>query len=113
MRAGKLRHRVTIEQQVAGSPNQFDTGEPDEAWATFATVWASVRPLSGRELFLAQQAESRVEAEIEIRWITGVTAGMRVSASGVYYNIEAIINPEARDDRLILRCSTGLNAGQS
>lgn len=112
MRAGKLAHRVTIEQQVAGSPAQHDTGEPDEAWATYWECWAGIRPLSGRELFLAQQAASRIEAEIEIRYKAGITAGMRVSASSVYYNIEAIIDPEVRHERLILRCSTGLNAGQ-
>ncbi len=113
MRAGKLRHYVTIEQQVAGSPQQFGSGEPDEAWAAFATLWAGIRPLSGRELFLAQQAASRVDYEVEIRYLAGVTAGMRVAHEGVYYNIEALLDPELRHERLILRCSSGLNAGQS
>lgn len=111
MQAGKLRHQVVLQQLVAGSPQQKASGEPDVSWAAAATVYAAVRPLGGRELFLAQQAASRVDAEIEIRYRAGVVAGMRAVHGTTIYNIEAVINPEGRKVRLILRCSTGLNQG--
>lgn len=111
MQAGKLRHRVTIQQLVAGSPQQHGTGEPDVAWTDVATVWAGIRPLGGRELFLAQQAASRVEAEIEIRYRSGLDTAMRVVHGSVVYDIAAIIDPEERHARLILRCARGLNEG--
>ena len=111
MQSGKLRHRVTLQSRVAGSPQQKPTGEPDKAWADVVTVWSAVRPISGRELFLAQQVSSKVDHEIEIRYRSGVTAGMRAVFGSVIYNIDAVLNPEERNVRLILRCSTGLNKG--
>ena len=46
MEAGQLRHRVTI-QQATETTDGF--GGVTQAWATFATVWAAVEPLTGRE----------------------------------------------------------------
>jgi len=111
VRAGKLRHRVTLQQRVTGSPQKTPMGAPDAAWSDVATVWADVRPLGGRELFLAQQAESKVEAEIEIRYRAGVVAAMRAKHGAVIYNIEAVIDPEERHIRMVLRCSRGVNNG--
>lgn len=111
VKAGKLRHRVTIQQLVAGSPQKTPMGAPDKQWADVATLWADVRPLQGRALFLAQQALSKVNTEIEIRYYAGVTAAMRVKHGTTYYNIEAVIDPEQRHIRLLLQCATGTNNG--
>lgn len=111
MRIGKLRHRIALQALVAGSPQQKPTGEPDESWATFATVYGAIRPLSGRELLAAQQVASLVDHEIEIRYRAGITAKMRALFEGVIYNIEAVLDPDLRHIRLILRCTTGVNEG--
>jgi SPP1 family predicted phage head-tail adaptor len=114
MRAGKLRHRVTIQQLVAGSPQRRPTGEPDEVWTDLATVWADVRPLRGKSLFEAQQAMSKVNTVIEIRYSTtvaSVTAAMRVSFNSQLFDIEAVVSPEYTNERLLLQCSTGVNEG--
>jgi SPP1 family predicted phage head-tail adaptor len=111
MRAGRLRHRVTIQQLTIGSPQQKPTGEPDAQWADVATVWADVRPLQGRALFLAQQVESRVDTEIEIRYRAGINAAMRVTHDGDVYDILAVIDPDKRHIRLVLNCATGVNQG--
>lgn len=111
MQAGKLRNKVTIEQYVAGSPEQRASGEPDAAWSVYATTMAEIRPLVGREFFAAQQVSSKVDTKIRIRYRTGVTAGMRVNKSGTYYNIEAVINVENRNRELMLMCGTGVNDG--
>lgn len=111
MRAGKLRHRIVIETLTAGSPDQLGTGEIDEAWATYLTVWGSVEPLDGKALFAAQQNHSEVEVRIAIRYQSGITAKMRVSYGGKYYNILAVIDPELRNRELHLLCSQGVNDG--
>ena len=36
MQAGKLRHRVTIEHKLTGSPQKKPSGAVDDAWAAFA-----------------------------------------------------------------------------
>lgn len=112
MQAGKLRHRVRLERLTPNSPQQYGTGEPDSSWVLVDTVWADIRPLGGRELFLAQQSLSRVDSEIEIRYrADAVATNMRAVHGSTIYNIEAVINPQERNVRLILRCSSGLNQG--
>ncbi len=107
MQAGKLRHRVTIQQLVAGSPQRTATGQHDTTWTDVTTVWAAVGPLSGRRLEAANATWSAVRVEILIRYRAGVTAGMRVVYGGRYYLIEAIIDPQERHRELRLMCAEG------
>lgn len=109
--AGKLRHRVIIQRLVAGSPQQTASGQPDEAWATYLTVLASVEPLNGRELFAAQEHHSEVTTRVRVRYRDGVTAKMRVSFDGKLYNIAAVIDPELRHREFQLLCVEGVSEG--
>lgn len=115
MRAGPMRYRVSIEQLVAGSPQQLPTGEPDKAWVVVDEVWADIRPLRGQQLFTAQQINERVNVEIDVRY-TGasksITSAMRIVHDGTIYEIESVppLRP-ARGGRLVLLCSTGLTEG--
>lgn len=113
MRAGSLRKQVILQKRVTGSPQSGSTGAVNASWVTQATVYGALRPLGGRELFLAQQVNSRIDCEIEIRYRADVpvTAAWRAVVDGANYNIEAVIEPEARHVRQILRCSKGLKDG--
>lgn len=112
MNAGRLRHKIDIEQLVAGSPNQNEYGEPSEVWTVFLNdIWAAVEPLQGRELFAAQEHHAEVTTRIRIRYRDGVTAKMRVVFEGAYYDIKAVIDPERRHRELHLLCTTGVNQG--
>lgn len=109
--AGKLRHRVALQALGAGSPQQTGSGMPDESWSTVATVYASVEPLNGRELFAAQEHHAETTTRIRIRYRSGVTAKMRVSHGGTLYNILSVIDPEKRHKEMQLMCSDGVNDG--
>lgn len=112
MRIGPLRYRVAIQQLVAGSPQQKASGEPDKAWTAVDTVWGDIRPLRGQALFAAQQINDRVSVEIDIRYRSGVTAGMRIVYDSVVYDIESVPPVEPpRGGRFTLSCSTGMNQG--
>lgn len=111
MRAGQLRHLLTIQQRQAGSPNKRPSGAPDESWTTFGTSYGAIEPLKGREFIEAQAVQARVDVRIRMRYLAGVTAAMRVSHNGVIYSIEAVINPELRNRELHLMCSQGVNNG--
>jgi SPP1 family predicted phage head-tail adaptor len=65
MRAGRLRHRVVLQRR---SESQGTTGEVTWGWATLATVWASVEPVTGRQFFAAAQVQSEVDTLIRIRY---------------------------------------------
>ena len=112
MRAGKLRHQVVIQSLVPGSPQQKASGEPDTTWTNLLTgVSASIEPLSGRELFAAQEHHSEIEVRIRVRYRSGLTAAMRVVHDGLYYDIAAIIDPELRHRELQLMCKQGVTQG--
>ena len=66
MRAGRLRHRVTLEWLDPEA--RSDSGERAPAWVPGATVWASVEPLRGRLLFAADQANSETTGMIRLRY---------------------------------------------
>lgn len=114
MKAGKLRHKVAIQEFALGSPQQKPSGEPDGAWANVAgisSIWASIEPLKGRELFAAQEHHSEVEVRIRIRYRAGITAAMRVVHGGLYYAIAAVLDPELRHRELELLCKQGVTEG--
>lgn len=90
---GKLRHRVTIESSSA-SRDEF--GGEVLTWATVATVWAAVEPLSGREFLDARRQEAEVSTRIRIRYRAGLVPGMRVTWGDHIYDILAVIERESR-----------------
>lgn len=111
MQAGKLRHRVTLQEQAAGSPQQLPTGEPDVAWVNVATVWAEVRPLGVRERFLSAQTQPEQTHLVRIRYRAGVNAAMRVLFGTRKFDILGVINVDERNAELRLQCREGLNDG--
>lgn len=108
MQAGRLRHRIAIQIR---SSSQDSYGQPVETWTTQHIRWASIEPLQGREFFSADQVNSEVSVRIRMRYLAGITAGMRVLYDNEPYNIEAVINPKMRNKDLQLMCSVGVNNG--
>lgn len=94
MRAGDLDRQITIEVPTE-TPNAI--GEPIQSWAAFATVWAKVGPVRGRERFTADQVAAEADTTFRIRWLAGVTEKMRVSYDGRLYDITYIAELGRRD----------------
>ena len=89
MQAGRLSILVTIQHKTAGVDA---IGQPlPENWATLRQEWANVRHQSGAEAIKAGAVVSVVQASIRVRWCTDLTAGMRVLAGGVVYEIRAVL----------------------
>ena len=89
MQAGRLSTLVTIQHKTAGVDA---IGQPlPENWATLRQEWANVRHQSGAEAIKAGAVVSVVQASIRVRWCTDLTAGMRVLAGGVVYEIKAVL----------------------
>jgi SPP1 family predicted phage head-tail adaptor len=104
--AGKLRHRVELQREVAGGPDSF--GEPAGAgWETYAERWARVEPLSGRELWRAQQQQPDVTHRVTLRaggLVGELHTGHRVLHAGRNLHVRAIRNLEERGEVLELDC---------
>lgn len=112
LNAGSLRHLITIQRLVAGSPQQKPSGEPDVSWGTFlANVSASIEPLRGRELFAAQEHHSEVTTRIRLRYREGIEAAMRVVFEGLYYDILVVLDKQMRHVELELLVKQGMSDG--
>lgn len=87
MRAGDLRHRVTI-QQKAEVPD--GRGGRTQEWIDVCTVWAAkkLNTLHSRERTEAQQLQSVSYETFIIRYRPGITAGMRVVCEGRYFYLQ-------------------------
>lgn len=70
----------------------------------FATVWAKVEALTGRELEAAQQKVSEVTHRITIRWLAGVKSNMNVWFDNRQFQIQDVENPDERHKLLMLLC---------
>jgi len=105
MRAGKLRETITIQQ-----PNETQNayGEIVQAWTTFATSRASVEPLQGREYFASKSVNADITIRFRMRYISGVTAKMRVLYGSMTFDIQSVINVNERDRELVLMCKERL-----
>jgi SPP1 family predicted phage head-tail adaptor len=75
--AGRLRHRVRIEECVGVQNAQ--TLEITPTWQTVADqVPAAIEPLSVREFIAAQAMNAQLTARIVIRYRAGLNASMRI-----------------------------------
>lgn len=103
MRAGTLRHRVTIQQK---SVTRDSYGAEVVTWTDLDTVWAAVEPLSGREYLAALQTQAEVTTRIRLRYRSDlvVEPEMRVTWDGHTYDVLAAIETQARRREVQLMC---------
>lgn len=96
-------HRVAIQR---ATESQGATGEITKTWATLATVWAAIEPLTGREFFQAQQVQAEVSHKITMRHYTGITISPkdRLLYGTRVFRIESMLNVEERSIELVLMC---------
>lgn len=110
MQAGRLRHRVTIEEHIVTLDSD---GAQETAWVAIGSpLPAEIVPLSGRELIAAAAVQSKVSTRIVMRWRPGfepLQHPMRAVHRGTVYSIEAVIrDPISGRHRMILQCSSGV-----
>jgi SPP1 family predicted phage head-tail adaptor len=109
MRAGQLRHLVTIEQR-ATTPDTY--GEPAQTWTTLqADQPASIEPLSGRELINAQAVQSDVTHRVRMRYVAGIETKHRIVFGTRVLDIRAIRNVDERGIEWELLCTEGTSNG--
>lgn len=100
MRAGLLKHRVTIESDEGTARNAV--GEHVESWQPWGVAWAAIEPLVGQEIEDARQVAARATTKVTIRYRDGVHAGMRLVHDGEVLHVEAVLNEKTEDRWLVL-----------
>lgn len=91
--AGDLWARITVEQPTT---SRNDVGETSLAWSTYATAWADVQPLGGREAERYAETIGLSTHKVTIRYLDGLTSSMRVIYDGRTLEIGQINERERR-----------------
>lgn len=102
MKAGKLAHRVTIQEKR----DQFgaDFNDIRDTWQNVATVWAEVLCNSGSESVSADQTQGALSFTVTIRGGTTVTPRNRLIWGTRQLQITAVVDPDGRGVMQQLAC---------
>ena len=98
---GELNQRASI---VARTLTPDGGGGYTESWDVVATVWVSVAPNSGGDVFGPDQTESRVRHRIALRRTTIVAAGQRVIVGARTFRIHAVLDEGPNATLMTLLC---------
>lgn len=99
---GQLRTRIRIEQPTRTVDAQ---GGRSTTWATLATLWALVEPLSGREALMAAQVTAVLSTGITIWFRDDISVKQRIVIGSRTLQIESFQDPTGMRDELRLLCS--------
>ena len=111
MRAGRLRHRITIQRpSFAQDPI---TGEMVKTWVdAWTRVPSDVDPVSVNQFVADGAPQNKVTARVLIRYRAGVDGTMRILHRGKVYDIEGVLPDTVSGlEYLTLPCSEGVNDG--
>lgn len=101
IQAGKLRHRVTINKPIlGGTPDAYNAQAQSQQLV--GTFWASVEPISGREIEVAKTYAATVSHKIQMRYVPGILTTYQLLFNGRTFNINAVLNAEERNRMLTL-----------
>jgi SPP1 family predicted phage head-tail adaptor len=106
MQSGRLRHRITIQQNIQA---QNEIGEWVDDWSEFATVWAAIEPALGKEYYAAKQIDSKVDGKIRIRYLDGLEPTMRVVWQGRILHIVSLLTVQEKKREILIMYSEALD----
>lgn len=106
---GKYRHRITLqEDRVIRDP----LGGEQKDWVDWRKdLPAEVVPLSGREFTAASAEHGEVTARMEVPYLPGVAATMRVLFDGQVYAIRAVLPDSTARRHITLMVDAGVTDG--
>lgn len=93
-RPGELDQLISIQQKVE-TPD--DMGGNTFAWSEKFTIWAHVRPLSGREVTDFDRVNAEAQYLFAVRWPVDIKESDAILWEGDYYNIRALKKPKGRE----------------
>lgn len=89
MNPSKLSRRITIQEKQTVRDEE---GTAITKWVDLITIWATRKPLRGREFFEAAAIQYENTIRYEIRYREGLKEGMRVVEKGRTYSIYAVLD---------------------
>ena len=109
MRAGGLRHRITIEKP---SYVRDSVGEPSLTWSAIGTVWADIQPVRARELIAGGKEKTEITHKVIIRYSSTLASQLdeacRILFGSRILSIVGVINTGERNQMIELACIEGM-----
>jgi len=109
---GLRSHRIKLQRRSGVRDN---LGQPSQTFSTYAEVWARVRSLQGRELYLAQQFSPETTHEVTLAWEQDLTDGISpldriLQEDSTVLDIQYCNYGETRLDDVVLLCKERLGS---
>jgi SPP1 family predicted phage head-tail adaptor len=105
--AGLLDQRIELQAKTRVPDG---VGGASTTWATYATVWAMVRPMTGRERETAMRSEGRAGYKVVVRNRDDIAETHRILWRGRYMNIRFPVNAGPRGLWLELEAELGASS---
>lgn len=103
MRAGQLRHRITILTPSGEVRDSYGGVTPQ--WSELAKPWAEIIPVSARELEVARGYSPTVSHQIRIRYRTDINSRCTISYATRSFSINGVVDPDGRRRELLMYCT--------
>ncbi len=101
MDIGRLKHKITF-QELSQNKNEY--GELEGTWNDIKTVWAEVKPVTGRSFFSAQQVNSEITHQVIIRYTKGIQPKQRIQFKDRVFEILYVMNFNESNEALQIMC---------
>ena len=114
MDIGRFDKRITIQTRSA---TLDDYGQQIDSWSDLATLWANIKPISGREKLKAGQVDSILTHTVAVRYNVSLTPprvvdAWRIVYNGRYFNITSSMDLNEDRKYIIFDCTEGSIDGQ-
>lgn len=100
--SGEFWQRVTLLHRNANNVNEL--GETIPIDEDVATLWASITPLSAKEILAHAEIHLDVTHEVRIRYTKDITHTDSLKYHGRTFHIDSVINIEEQGIELVLLC---------
>jgi SPP1 family predicted phage head-tail adaptor len=98
MRAGRLRHRVTVQYRRPRGAGVTDAN----TWETYCRTWAAIEPQRGRELQDQETRTGLMTYRIIMRYRPGISQAMRIKWQDRYFRITEVARTDEIEREIIL-----------
>lgn len=92
---GEMRHRLTL--RTVSRATSAATGEQTHTWSTATTLWASVVPLSGREVLRADAPIGEMTHRVTCRYRAAIVPTARFAWGSRTLEIVSVSNVGERN----------------
>ncbi len=104
MKAGQLRHLITLKAPSDVTDAIGGTARTWSAYSRSTDLWARIQPVSGKERMEWDQSLGTLTHRVTIRYIRAVDVGNQVHYGTRVFEVMSVVDPDERGISLQLMC---------